>query len=398
MFSKSSYRWSVVAMLWCVCFFNYADRQAIFSVFPLLKTELHLSDLQLGALGSAFMWVYAACGPFAGWLGDRLPRKLLILAALLFWSVVTASTAMCHTLPQLLTVRALGGLGEAFYFPCAMALLGDYHGPRTRSRAMALHQSAVYAGTIAGAALSGYISQSHGWRASFVLFGALGIVLAAVLAVLLREPVRGASEITLVSAAHSPAWRAIFHQRVVVLLIAVFMGANFVASIFLTWMPAFLHAKFGMSLALSGFSATFYLQSASVLGVIAGGILADRRGRIRTQALGLLAGVPFVFLVGWTRAVPAVILAMTGFGFFKGLYDANIFASLYDVVPVERRAAAAGLLNSLGWVGGGLAPIAIALASARFGMSAAISAASAVYLVCGALLWRARRTAGMLRC
>ncbi|HCC55891.1 MAG TPA: MFS transporter [Solibacterales bacterium] len=391
------YRWWVVAMLWCVCFFNYADRQAIFSVFPLLKTELRLSDIELGALGSAFMWVYAACGPFAGWLGDRLPRKLLILGALVFWSAITASTALCRTLPQLLTVRALGGLGEAFYFPAAMALLGDYHGPATRSRAMALHQSAVYAGTIAGAVLSGLIAQSHGWRASFVFFGALGVVLAAVLSGLLREPKRGASEITLTSSSRAPAWRAIFHQRVVLLLIAVFMGANFVASIFLTWMPSFLYRKFGMSLALSGFSATFYLQSASVLGVLAGGILADRlgrsmpRGRMRTQAVGLLAGVPFVFLVGWTRAVPAVILAMTGFGFFKGMYDANIFASLYDVVPVERRAAAAGLLNSLGWVGGGLAPVAVALASARFGMSAAISAASAIYLVCGGLLWRATR-------
>ena len=87
-----------------------------------------------------------------------------------------------------------------------------------------------------------------------------------------------------------------------------------------------------------------------------------------------------------------VIVAMIGFGFFKGLYDANIFASLYDVVPIERRGAAAGMMNSFGWIGGGAAPVAIALASARYGMSACISATAAIYLFFGVLLfWNARR-------
>ena len=77
---------------------------------------------------------------------------------------------------------------------------------------------------------------------------------------------------------------------------------------------------------------------------------------------------------------------MTGFGYFKGLYDANIFASLYDVVSVERRAAAAGILNSLGWLGGGIAPVVIAAAAQHYGMSACISATAAVYLAVACLL------------
>src|SRR6266404_7637710 len=89
-----TYKWWVVAMLWFVCFFNYADRQAIFSVFPLLKSEFGLSDVQLGVVGASFMWVYALMGPAAGWVGDRFSRRGLILAALIFWSVVTAATAL----------------------------------------------------------------------------------------------------------------------------------------------------------------------------------------------------------------------------------------------------------------------------------------------------------------
>lgn len=104
------------------------------------------------------------------------------------------------------------------------------------------------------------------------------------------------------------------------------------------------------------------------------------------QALGLFCGVPFLFLTGWTMSVPALVLAMIGFGYFKGLYDANIWASLYDVVRTERRATALGLMNSLGWLGGGTAPIAIAIASQRYGMSACISATSAIYLSLGVLL------------
>lgn len=104
------------------------------------------------------------------------------------------------------------------------------------------------------------------------------------------------------------------------------------------------------------------------------------------QSIGLMAGVPFIFLTGWTLSVPALILAMSGFGFFKGMYDANLWASLHDVVRPERRATAVGLMNAIGWVGGGLAPVAITAASQRYGMSAPLSATSLVYLLVGLLL------------
>jgi MFS family permease len=184
----------------------------------------------------------------------------------------------------------------------------------------------------------------------------------------------------------------------VLILMAVFVGANFVAAIVLTWMPSFLYRKFGMSLAAAGFSSTAYLQVASVLGVLSGGVLADRLalrhrgGRMATQAIGLLAGVPFIFATGWTGSIPILILAMAGFGYFKGFYDANIWASLHDVVRTSRRASAVGAMNAVGWVGGGLAPVAIALASERFGMSASISASSIVYLAVGVLLLFGIRT------
>jgi len=83
-------------MLWSVCFFNYADRQAIFSVFPLLTADLHLSDVQLGIIGSSFMWAYAFFGPVAGWTCDVVSRRTLVIGGLVAWSGATLATAHAH--------------------------------------------------------------------------------------------------------------------------------------------------------------------------------------------------------------------------------------------------------------------------------------------------------------
>jgi MFS family permease len=402
------YRWWVIAMLWFVCFLNYADRQAVFAIFPLLKAELRLTDVELGIIGASFMWVYAAFGPVAGWLGDRFQRRTLILGGLTLWLLVTGATILSRTYAQLAILRAIGGLSEAFYVPAAMSLISDYHGSATRSRAMSFHQSAVYVGSIAGGAGGALVAQYfHEWRANFMMLGSVGVILIFVLLLFLREPERGQSESAEYIAAQALTARSntsvleglkeIFGNRLVRLFILVFMGANFVAVIFMVWMPSFLFRKFNMSLSMAGLNSTFFLQIASVFGVITGGWLADvlarrgKGGRMMTQAIGLIAGVPFIFLTGWTFSIPMLIVGMIGFGYFKGIYDANIFASLYDVVPIERRSAAAGIMNSLGWLGGGIAPIAMAAASYRFGMGACISATCVIYFAVGALLlWNAR--------
>ncbi|MEP7272957.1 MAG: MFS transporter [Acidobacteriota bacterium] len=401
--NNRNYKWFVVALLWFVCFFNYADRQAIFSVFPLLKSEMKLSDIQLGIVGAAFMWVYAGFAPLAGLIGDRLKRKTLIIGGLVFWSVITIATALSTDYVHLVIFRALEGFGEAFYFPASMSLLSDYHGRDTRSRAMAIHQSSVYAGTIAGGTLAGFLGQHYGWRSSFYIFGTLGTVLGFVLLMLLREPRRGQSESDDIEAAAHAAidlrqgnvWGSIkelFGNPMVRILMAVFVGANFVAMVFLTWMPSFLYQKFNMSLGMAGLGATATSQIGSVLGVITAGVLADRLvrryrgGRMMVQAAGLFLGVPFIFLTGWTLSVPILVMALIGFGYFKGFYDANIWASLYDVVRPERRATAVGFMNAIGWLGGGIGTITIAAASGRYGMGACISLNSIIYLMFGLLL------------
>jgi MFS family permease len=394
--SRGGYRWAVVGMLWLVCLFNYADRQAIFSVFPLLKEQMKLSLVDRGVLASAFMWPYALALPFAGVIADRVNRKALILGGLVFWSLITIATGFATEYWHLVVFRALEGLGEAFYFPASMSLISDYHGKDTRSRAMGLHQSSVYAGTVLGGVVAGYCGDTYGWRVGFYVFGVLGVVLAAVLVLALREPTRGAADPE--AATPAPTWDVfrgageVLRVPMAVVLTMVFVGANFVAIIFLTWMPSYLHDTFKMDLTMSGLNATLWLQAASVAGVICGGWLADRwsrrmaGGRPLVQAVGLFLGAPLIALTGWTLEIPTLVLAMAGFGFCKGLYDANIWASLYDSVPAHRRATAQGLMNSIGWLGAALGPIAIAAASDDYGMGPCLSATSVLYVGCGILL------------
>lgn len=402
-----NYKWIVVGMLWFICFFNYADRQAIFSVFPKLKTEFGFDAVQLGLIGSAFAWVYAAGAPIAGFIADRVSRKGLILGGCLFWSGVTMLTGQCSKLWHFVAVRALEGFGETFYFPATMSLLSDYHGRATRSRAMSFHQSSVYAGTIGGSWLGAWFAETMGWRVGFYFFGGAGMVLALVLWRYLREPVRGAAadEAPLAtSAPQLPAmgWRealaGIFRRPTAVLLMLAFLGANLVATVFLTWTPTFLTEKFHFKLTTAGLSGTVFIHVASALSVPLGGLLADqfaRRfagGRILVQAGGLLVGAAFVAIVGLTTNVTTLILAMTIFGLCKGLYDANIFASLYDVVEPRARATAAGIMNTVGWGGGALGPLLVGFAT-KYGrhdsdvenMSEAIAFGGVIY-VAGAVV------------
>jgi MFS family permease len=405
--SSTDYKWLVLLMLWSVCFFNYTDRQAISSVFPKLKAEFGFDKVQLGLIGSAFMYVYAFGSPVAGYLGDRLRRKDLILGGCLFWSAVTVMTGWCAKLWQFIVVRALTGLGETFYFPSATSLLSDYHGGKTRSRALGIHNSGVYVGTIAGGWLGAWFAERLGWRIGFYFFGAAGILLALVLYRGLQEPARGAAEGSTSAGEKDTLPKplsvkeigvTLIRRPTALLLLGAFMAANFVAAIFLVWTPTFLVEKFHFQLTMAGFTGSVFINVASALSVPVGGWLADLlatrlpSGRILVQAFGLLVGSVFVFGVGSATTAGVLLVTMSLFGLCKGIYDSNIFASIFDVVEPRARGTAAGLMNTVGWGGGALGPVIVGWlsqhgrrATEMENMSEAIALGSGIYIA-GALL------------
>lgn len=402
--SSKNYKWYVVAMLWWIAFFNYADRQSVFSLFPLLVQEFHLSNLQLGLLGSSFAWVYGLSAPFAGNLADRIHRKTAILSGLRVWSFICMVTAVSRTFGQLLFFRAAEGLGETIYFPASMSLISDYHGKETRSRAMGTHQTSVYIGTIAGGFFAGLIGEHYGWRSSFIVFGGAGILLSFVLSRLLFEPPRGSADLAGILGTSPSAGvthrtsifeflRLISTRPTALLCMAAFMCENFTTMVLFTWMPTLLYQKFHLSLAMTGLTATLYVQTTSMIGSPLGGWFADilRRkmagGRILVQAIGIGLEAPFAAWCALTGRFYWLIFSLLVWGIFKGFYEANIFASVFDVVEPEARGTATGFMNLMGWLAGaGTAPVVVGILADHIGLSRAVALTAFSYLAASILL------------
>jgi sugar phosphate permease len=176
------------------------------------------------------------------------------------------------------------------------------------------------------------------------------------------------------------------------LLMGAFICNNFVAVVLLSWMPNFLYTKFNLTLAAAGLSATIFAQLASMAGSPIGGWLADTlrkrtpAGRILVQAFAALAAAPFVYLCGTRPEYALVLSSLFLWGMFKGLYDANIWASLFDVIRPEARGRAVGFMNMVGWIGGGTAPLIIGLMAEKQGLGSAIATSGFVYVLGAALL------------
>ncbi len=371
--------------------------------------------MQLGLLGSSFAAVYGVTAPLAGIMVDRVRRKAAILGGLRVWSVICIATAASRSFVQLLFFRAAEGLGETIYFPASMSMIGDYHGRDTRSRAMGTHQTSVYVGTIAGGFFSGLIGQKYGWRWSFIVFGTAGLALSFILSRFLIEPSRGAADradaglrrippLALDAAATSARegapgisflqfLRLIVSRPSLALCMLAFLCQNFTTMVLFTWMPTLLYRKFNLGLAAAGLTATLYVQTASMIGSPLGGWLADllrmrmRGGRMLLQAIAAGFEVPCVIVSALTGSRTMLVFGLLLWGLFKGPYEANIFASVFDVVPPQARGTAAGLMNTVGWLAGaGTAPVVVGVLAGCIGLDRAVAVTAAAYAVACVLL------------
>jgi MFS family permease/N-acetylneuraminic acid mutarotase len=391
------YAWLVVGLLWMVAVLNYVDRQIIYSVFPLLQADLHLSAVQLGLLSSAFFWVYGLLSPFSGFLADRYGRKRIIVASLLIWSLVTSLTGKVSNFPELLATRALMGVSEACYLPAALALIVTYHGNRTRSLASGLHHSGLYVGVVLGGVGGSWLGEQYGWRWAFLLLGAAGTLYVLVLLLALRERPAGTGE-------SAPATRVGFGQALRELkgrpgfgtMMLVFSTIATANCVLYTWLPLYLYEKFRMNLVGAGFSATFYVQAASVAGILLGGWLADRwsevtgRGRLRTQVLGLLLAAPALVLIGWTTSAGLLIGALVLFGLGRGCYDCNVMPVLCQVARSDLRATGYGVFNLAGCVAGGSLALLAGVLKEAVGLGLGFQFVGLLLLVGAILLGRVR--------
>ena len=366
----ANYSWYVVGMLWTVSMFNYLDRLLIASMRDPIKESIPMTDAQFGLLTTVFLIVYGILSPVGGYLADRYSRKLVIVMSLLVWSIITSWTGFATSYGEILTTRAVMGISEACYIPAAVAMVMDYHKGSTRSLASGILMSGTYAGMALGGT-GGYIAEYWGWRSGFHLFGVLGIVFAIVLWFILEDKEKPKIEVETVNDKKTKLSKEnqdglfrivqnLFRSRGYWLLIiyGILLGMTF--WLIFGWLPTYFREGFNLSLGLAGISATAFVQVASLLGVIIGGILADRwarthlKGRIFLPAIGFLIGGPFLLLMATTNALWIAIIAITIFGLAKGIHDANYMPIICQVVDKRYQATAYGTMSFFSVISGAI--------------------------------------------
>src|SRR6202140_856865 len=169
---------------------NYADRNILYPVQPLVQDEFHLTKTQIGYLTSAFLGFYMIAAPFVGPLADRYSRKLIIVLGAVFWSGLTLLTAVTPTYTELLIRHTLVGGGEATFVTIAPTFVADLFAENKRGRILGVFYLAIPVGSAAGYLLGGYLAPHHGWRFPFYIAAAPGFLLA-IAVLFLKEPERG---------------------------------------------------------------------------------------------------------------------------------------------------------------------------------------------------------------
>ena len=369
------YKWILLALLACAFFFHQADR-VLFGLLTIpIQEELHLTDLQIGIVNTSLFCTLAVTIPLAGILGDRFSRKWIITASLLFWSLMTACTGFVGGMCGLIFFRSIAtGGGESFYVPSAFTLIASHH-KNTRSIALSLHQSALYIGLMFSGALVAYVLKYFGgWRPVFFTFGGLGFILGIVFIWALKDNSSTPSLPRSSTPSLSQSLRAYFCNPSALLATCGFVAIVFANNAYLSWAPKFMARKFGLSVGSAGNGTMLYHHIAAFAAIMLGALVTDAviksrpRFRLGLQMIAALFGAPALFMIGFSPSVAFAWIAVAAYGVFRGLFEVNSHASLFDVVPSAHRSTAEGMMTMIAFFIGSLSPLMFGALSDKYGL------------------------------
>jgi MFS family permease len=380
-------------------FLNYVDRYIPAAVLPAIKTDLHLSDGQSGALQTLFILTYVMISPVAGMLADRRPRFRLAALGVLIWSAATFGSGLAATFLMLVTARALTGVGEASYTVVTPSLVSDFYPPTRRGRALAIFYAAIPIGSAVGYVLGGVINHRFGWRWAFFVAGAPGLLLALAL-LFLRDPPRGALDAKTarppvrVGSLSALVQRRSFVYNTVTQIIYTFSigGLAF-------WMPTYFQRVRHLELVEADFYFGVALAGAGLVGTLIGGLLGDRMaqrrpdGHFTLSGWAMVASLPFTLLailsptpaIFWSSMFVTLTLLFLGTG--------PLNAAMANVLPAELRGWGFAVNTfSIHALGDAISPTLIGLASDRIGLLVPVLVTGLFLVVGGVVLLAGRRS------
>jgi predicted MFS family arabinose efflux permease len=399
-----AYKRYVLGLLLVVYAFNYLDRIILATLGEAIKTELVLSDLQLGLLGGvAFALFYSTLGIPIARLAERYSRARIIWIAIAGWSAATALCGFAQHYWQLLIARMGVGVGEGGYAPSVVSLISDYFPAGQRASAYSIIILGLPVGSMIGAATGGWVAEHYGWRMAFIVVGLPGLLLAAVVAKTLREPPRGYAD-KAIDSGEAPslpsviatlvAKRSFIHLTLGAALVGlVSYGMNF-------FIMPYLIRTTGLSTAAASGVFGLILGVGLGVGTLGGGLLSDWLGRrdlrwyARLPAILLIVSW-IVYVLAFQQAnwvVAAVLVTIASFAFYAFLPSTQM--TCQGLVPPRMRASTSaihGLFGSL--IGLGVGPTLVGWASDLFTHA---QFAGDYVALCGATPapeWQARCTA-----
>ncbi len=400
------YKWQALALLWVAFFLQQGTRQIFGATLTSIQGSLGVSAAEIGAAATAFTFIYGLSVPFAGLAADLLNRKWMVVSGVFVFCLGIFASGFASSLALLLlTYGILNGFGQSFYYPSATSIIGELH-KDTRATALSILQMGLYTGIVGCSVASGLLAESgaNGWRIPFWVFGGIGVAWAGVLAVGLRGGVRKEHDVAANEIRHAegkPSLKEAFKVFVgnpSALLLAAGLGMMIYVDVgFKTWMPSHLSESFGVAKGSAALNAVLWHYIGAFVGVTLGGRISDKLAKTRpsvrmeTNIAGLALAVPFIVWMAYAPSLLACGVAMALFGVFRGVYDSNLMASLFDLIPQRYHASGAGLMLSCAFVFGSTSPVVLGLVKDAFSSTAALASLAAFYIVGAAVIAIARR-------
>ncbi|HYO53526.1 MFS transporter [Archangium sp.] len=378
---------------------NYLDRYIVTVALPFIKRDFQLDNTQAGLLGSFFMLVFMLASPVSGFLGDRLPRRYLVAAGVLLWSLATGASGLATTFAALMVARACVGIGEAGYGAVAPSILSDLFPREQRTRVLSFFYIAIPVGAAAGYGLGGWLSEAYSWHVAFFVGGVPGLVLGT-MAFFMPEPQRGAMDgpeartklpflVGLKGLANNKSfWWTTAGYTLMTFSIG---GLGY-------WLPDFLVSERGLATGKAGFLSGAVTATAGLLGTLAGGWLGDKMDRrmqgggLRMSGVGLLLAAPLMFLAVKVDSLAPMFAIIFLAQFLIFLNSGPINAAIVNGVPPAFRAFAMGLnVLFIHMLGDAISPTAIGKVADLSSLSFAIELNALPVLLGGAALLVAGR-------
>lgn len=382
-------------------FLQQGTRQIFGATLTSIQGSLGVSSSEIGTIATVFTFIYGLSVPFAGLAADLFNRKWMVVSGVFVFCLGIFASGFATSLALLLvTYGILNGFGQSFYYPSATSIIGELH-KETRATALSILQMGLYTGIIGCSVASGWLAEKgdDGWRMPFWVFGGLGILWALVLALGLRGGIRHAGESNPQTLSKPSLKDAllVFLGNPSALLLAVGLGMMIYVDVgFKTWMPSHLAESFALEKGPAALHAVLWHYIGAFVGVTLGARISDRlvasrpSVRMETNIAGLALAAPFIVWMACTPSLPACCAAMTLFGVFRGVYDSNLMASLFDIIPPRYHASGAGIMLSCAFVFGSTSPLVLGLMKERFASATGIATLAAFYLLGAAVIAVAR--------